>query len=211
MAYWLHMRNEAELAALQTRQKGNSCTLHVIAAAIRLLLGYEIDPESLAEEINKRWWRAQFMRVLPGWAVTPRMQVEIVKYLSKTRKLLVDASLRWGSSQMLLNLLADPDQPVIPIITLVWLWGQAPPIYFASTTLNFNKTKAPGGHSMILAAYDPEHWAEDQFPTPWGFINPWMADSTHLFWMRDVDFLRAWGFSLPGMISNPLVTISPQY
>ncbi len=211
MAYWLQMRNEAELAALQSRQKGNSCTFHVIAAAIRLLLEYEIDPEALADEINKRWWRGQFMRVLPGWAVTPRMQVEIVRHLSKTRNLLVDASLKRSSAQKLLNLLAEPDQRVIPIITLVWLWGQAPPIYFASTTLNFNQTKAPGGHSMILAAYDPEHWAEDKFPTPWGFINPWMADSTHLFWMRDVDFLKAWGFSLPGMLSNPVVLVSPQY
>lgn len=211
MAYWLQMRTEAELAALQTRQVGNACTFHVIAAALRLLLDYRIDPDELSKEMDRLWWRGRFMRVFPGWAVTPRMQVGVVKHLSNTRKLMVEAELRRGNPQALLDLLSNPEDRIIPLITMVWLWGQAPPIYFASTTLNFNQTKAPGGHSMILAAYDPDHWAEDQFPTPWGFINPWMADAVHLFWMRDSDFRSAWRFSLPGMIPNPLVLVTPVY
>ena len=60
---------------------------------------------------------------------------------------------------------------------------------------------------MILAAYDPDHLADDQFSTPWGFINPWLANSKQLFWMRDDDFRKSWRFPLPLVGPNPLVLI----
>lgn len=201
----LHMKSEAELAALQTRQEGNTCSFHVIAAGVRLLLDVVIDPDELALEVNRLWWRGRFMRVLPNWAVTPHMQVRIVKYLARTRGLPLTASFSRGDPDTLPRVLRDPYSASVPIITLVWLWRQAPPIYYAHTAINFNRNPSVGGHSMLLAAYDPDHWAGDEFSTPWGFINPWMADAAHLFWMRDADFRRSWRFPMPRIGPNPLV------
>ena len=201
----LHAKTETELAAYQQRQVGNTCSFHAIATALHLLLGYALNVPELSEELNHLWWRGRFMRVAPGWAVTPRMQVRIVRYLADTRGLPVTAEYHHGSPETLPLVLTDP--LTVPIITLLWLWRQAPPIYFAGTTINYNAVKSAGGHSMILGAYDPSHWAEDHFPSPWGFINPWKDNSEYLFWMQDTDFRRAWKFWLPFVGPNPLVLV----
>jgi hypothetical protein len=201
----LHAKTEAELAGYQTNQVGNTCSFHVIAASLRILLNYDIDPAALSDEINRLWWRARFMRVFPDWAVTPRMQVRIVRYLAQTRGLPVDAKYYRGDPETLPEMLVDLTQ--VPIITLIWLPHKAPPIYLGGTTINFNGTQSMGGHSMLLAAYDPNHSTGDQFATPWGFINPWKADASTLFWMQDEDFRRSWRFWLPLVGPNPLVLI----
>jgi hypothetical protein len=201
----LHAKTETELAKYQNRQVGNTCSFHVISAGIRILLNQSIDPIELSTEINRLWWRGRFMRVAPDWAVTPRMQVRIVRYLSQTHGFPIAATYQRGDPVSLPEFLADLTQ--VPIITIMWRWRQAPPIYLGSTTHNFNTTRSAGGHSMLLAAYDPGHSAEGQFATPWGFINPWKDNAAHMFWMRDEDFLRAWHFWLPGVGPNPLVLI----
>jgi hypothetical protein len=201
----LHAKSESELAALQTRQVGNTCSFHVIGSSVRLLLNDTLAPNTLSEEINRLWWRGRFMRVAPNWAVTPRMQVRIVRYLAKTRGLPLTATYQRGEPGLLPAILSD--QTMTPIITLIWPWRQAPPIYLGSTTQNLNNSRSAGGHSMLLAAYDPDHTAENRFQTPWGFINPWVENGTHLFWMADADFRRAWRFWLPGIGPNPLVLI----
>ena len=201
----LQAKSEIELAALLTRQVGNSCSFHVIAAGVRLLLDQQADPMVLSEEVNRLWWRGRFMRVAPNWAVTPRMQVRIVRHLARTSGFPLTADYSEGDPETLPDVLSDPG--CVPVITLTWLWRKAPPIYYANTTLNFNQTRSAGGHTMLFAAYDPDHWAEEQFATPWGFINPWMENAHHLFWMGDADFRKAWRFRLPRIGPNPLVTI----
>lgn len=201
----LHAKAENELANYQTQQTGNTCAFHVISAGIRLLLNHTIDPIALSDEVNRLWWKARFMRVVPNWAVTPRMQVRIVQHLARTRSLPINATFQKGDPDLLPGLLADLTS--VPIITLLWRRHQAPPIYLGNTTQNFNTTLSTGGHSMLLAAYDPEHSAQGLFSTPWGFINPWMDQATHLFWMRDEDFRQAWCFWLPRVGPNPLVVI----
>jgi len=198
---------ENQLAILQADQRGNTCSFHAISTAIKLLFYRHIDPETLSSEINRLWWRGRFMRIAPDWAVTPRMQVRIVKYIAETQGLPITADFLRTSPLDLQNLLMDPQNEVIPIITILWLWGKAPPIYYGKSTHNFHKTQAAGAHSMIFAAHDPDHWAANQFPTPWGFINPWMKNASQLFWMTDADFTKAWHFWLPGMGPNPLVLI----
>jgi hypothetical protein len=201
----LHNKTEPELAALQVRQLGNTCAFHAIAAAAHLLLDVHLDPMMLAEEINKMWWRGRFMRVFPNWGVTPRMQVRIIRYLAQEKHLPLTAFYQHGEIEGLPLVLSDPN--IIPMVTLLWSWKKAPPIYFGSTTRNFNKTNNVGGHTMILAAYDPDHRADDQFTTPWGFINPWYTNADQLFWMREEDFQRAWRFPLPLVGPNPLVLV----
>lgn len=201
----LHTKTEAYLAGYQVRQVGNTCSFHVIGASIRLLLNQTINPMQLSDEVNRLWWRGRFMRVTPDWAVTPRMQVRIVRYLARTRGLPVTATYQQGDPETLPNLLTD--LTTVPIITIIWPWRKAPPIYLGNTTLNYNITRSAGAHSMLLAAFNPNHTADGQQLTPWGFINPWMDNTDQLFWMTDEDFRRAWRFWLPGMGPNPLVLV----
>ena len=201
----LHQKSEAELAAMQVRQVGNTCSFHAISVAWRMLLDYPIDPMALSEEVNRLWRRGRMMRVFPNWAVTPRMQVRILRYLAKTRGLPIKANNQHGNVGALPLLLSDPN--VIPLITLLWLCGKAPPIYLGDTIKNFNASSKMGGHTMILAAYDPDHLSGEQLSTSWGFINPWAANTDQLFWMTADDFQRAWRFPLPLIGPNPLVLI----
>lgn len=201
----LHTKSESDLAAYQVRQVGNTCSFHAISVAFQLLLDFHIDPTSLSKEINDLWWRGRFMRVAPDWAVTPRMQVQIVRYLAKKHSLPLTAAYQHGNIEVLPFLLTDPN--TVPLITLLWLWKKAPPIFLGKTNQNFNPTKKLGGHTMILGAYDPDHQVNAQFHTPWGFINPWQANTDQLFWMREADFVKAWRFPLPLVGPNPLVLI----
>jgi len=194
-----------ELAAYQTQQTGNNCSFHAISVGIQLLLNYKINPEVLAQEVNRQWWRGHFMRIFPNWAVTPRMQVRIIDYLAKTRNLPIRGTFHYATVSECLQALSD--QSCIPLITLIWLWGQAPPIYYADSQLNFNKTKKAQGHTMVLAAYDPHHVSGEGLQTPWGFINSWRDDAQHLFWMTESDFTKAWHFTFPGIGPNPLVLL----
>lgn len=203
----LHTKSEASLAGYQSNQVGNSCTLHTISAGLRLLVNYHIDPMDLSDEVNRLWWRGRFMRLAPDWAVTPRMQVRIVRYLARTRFLPVSASFQHGNPGLLIDSLANPT--TIPIITIFWLKNQAPAIYYANSTGNYNASHSIGAHSMIFAVYDPNHHSGNQV-TPWGFINSWKDNGSHLFWMSDEDFLKSWGIKLPFMGYNPLVLIRRQ-
>ena len=201
----IRTKTVTELAGYQTRQSGNNCSFHAISAGIQLLLDYKINPNTLATEINQQWWRGNFMRVFPNWAVTPRMQVRIIDYLAKTRNLPIRGLFRNSTLSECLQILLDPN--TVPIITLIWLWGQAPPIYYGDSQLNFNKTKKAQGHTMILAAYDPNHISGEGLHTPWGFINSWRDDAQHLFWMTEADFTKAWHFPFPGIGLNPMVLL----
>jgi len=202
----LQQKPEPELAAYQVLQVGNTCTFHAIAVALDLLVNHPLDPQALSEEADRLWWRGRLLRVAPSWAVTPRMQVRMVKYLAEKHYLPISATYRRGKPETLPEVLSTSN--CVPIITLTWLWQQAPPIYLGKTTQNFNPMRGAGAHSMILAAYDPDHQAVDGFTTPWGFINPWKTNASSLFWMTDGDFRKAWRFWLPGMGPNPMVLIS---
>ena len=201
----LHGFKEAELALLQNRQVGNTCTLHAITTSLRLLLGFNLDPMALSEEVDQLWWRGKLMRVFPGWAVTPKGQVRILRYIAKTRGLAVNAVFHKGIPEILPGTLSD--DTVIPIITLTWLWRQAPPIFYGEDPSKLNTSNKPGGHSMILAAYDPDHAVGGTIAAPWGFINPWRNQANRLYWMQDHDFRNAWRFKVPFNGPNPLVLI----
>ena len=56
---YLKALSEPELARFQTLQAGNDCALHAISAALGLLCDLRLDPEELAAEINRLWWRGK--------------------------------------------------------------------------------------------------------------------------------------------------------
>ncbi len=197
---------ENELARFQTLQKGNNCTLHAISAALDLLCGFQIAPDELIAEVNRLWFRGRFYRLFPNWAVTPPMQARIVRYLAKTRNLPLKARLLHISPEVLRNL--PHDENLTALVTIYWLAGKAPPIYHGTRGLNYNQVQGMGGHTMLFAAFDPDHLTDQTLLTPWGFINSWSSGGTGLFWMQDADFRKAWGFPLLNLGSNAAVIIS---
>ncbi|MFZ7104281.1 MAG: hypothetical protein ACOWWO_16720 [Peptococcaceae bacterium] len=200
----LHAKPEPDLAALQVDQEGNSCSFHAIVNGLRLLLGVALDPMEISDEVDRIWKQFRLMRTIPGWAVTPRQQVRIIRHVARTRELAVTTSYQHGDPETLPSLLADTG--AVPIITLVWLPKKAPPIYYGDTNRNFNATQSMGGHTMVVGAYDTAH-TSGELDTPWGFINPWKDNATQLFWMTDADFRKAWGLCIPLVGPNPLVVM----
>ena len=196
---------EWELARFQSLQKGNDCTLHAISAALELLTGLRLPPYQLVAEVNRLWWRGKLYRVLPNWAVTPPMQASIVNYLARTRGLPVRARLLHTAREILRNL--PDDENLVALVTIYWRRGRAPAIYRGATARNHNQSKSTAGHTMLFAAHDPTHTTGAGITTPWGFINSWCDGGARLYWMKDEDFRRSWGFFLPLVGPNPLVLI----
>ena len=204
-ATYLLSKSEPDLAALQTFQTGNTCTLHAISAALHLLLDYAINPQALSDEVDRLWWRGRPMRTFPKWAVTPRQQRQIVRYLAKTYSLPLSADFSHSTLESLQETLVDPD--AVPLITILWLPKKAPPIYHGTSSVNYNAVPGTGGHTMLLAAHDHAHFTINVGITPWGFINSWCNGGNNLFWMKDEEFVRSWGFWLPLVGPNPLMVI----
>lgn len=202
----LRALSEEQLGRFQTLQKGNDCTLHAISAALSILCDYTVSPGKLISEANQLWWRGRFFRLAPGWAVTPRMQARFVNYLARTRKLPISARLLHTSPEILRNL--PNDDSLAALVTVYWLWGSAPALYYRDKPKNYNATRQPGGHTMLFASFDPEHLLENGVMAPWGFINSWVNGGSGLFWMEDGNFRKAWNLPLLGLGRNATVLIS---
>ena len=180
---------EAELAAFQTHQSGNNCAVHAITAAVKLLDGTEFSPEALSTEIDQLWRHGRFYRMLPGGAITPGMQARLVNFLARTHNLPLQAQLKFLSLETLPTLLQEDNQALL--LTLTWLPSKAPAIYHGNSSVNSNATRKAGGHTMLLAAYNPEHRSGNHY-TPWGFINSWIQGGPELFWMQENDLRNTW-------------------
>ena len=203
--YFLY-HSESDLAAYQNVQIGNTCTFHAITSALRLLIGFHLDPQELSDEIDHLWRQFKPMRVYPGWAVTPRQQKKIIDYVKEKYSLPIKAEFTHASPNMLFDNLILPS--TASIITLLWGYNRAPSIYYGTSDHNYNSGRSPAGHTMLLAAFDPNHTLSNGTPAPWGLINSWVDNGTHLFWMQDDEFRRSWNFFLPLVGPNPLVTLS---
>ncbi|HAE85813.1 MAG TPA: hypothetical protein DCG78_04805 [Anaerolineaceae bacterium] len=181
--------SEAELAALQTQQSGNNCAIHAIAAALKLLVGTNLPPAALSAEVDRLWRRGRFFRLFPGWSITPGMQARLVNFLSRSHNLPLQAQLKHLAPEALPGLLQAHNQALL--LTFTWLPGKAPALYHGTSATNYNVTHKAGGHTMLLAAYNPEH-RSGNLPTPWGFINSWVEGGPELFWMQDDDLRKGW-------------------
>ena len=106
----------------------------------------------------------------------------------------------------LLRLTAEADK-VASLVTIYWWFGKSPAIYYKDQPTNYNRPEGASGHTMLFAAYDPEHKSGD-ISTPWGFINSWVDEGSGLFWMSDQDFRRTWGTPIPRWGKNAVVLLS---
>jgi len=195
---------EEELATFQSKQKGNDCALHAITAALLLLNGVTLPAQDLSNEVNRLWWRGRFYRVFPGWGVTPGMQTRLVNYLARTHHVPIHAKMINLSIEKLLTLMNNDNLAVL--VTIYWLPRKAPAIYKGASALNYNNTRKPSGHTMLLAAYDPEHKSGEHL-TPWGFINSWVDAGSEIFWMEDLAFKKAWNVAFLPPTFHPGVII----
>ena len=196
---------ETKLAKLQTLQTGNDCAIHSLAAAIELLTDLKPDPQEIIKEVNRIWWHGRFYRLAPKSGITPPLQVRLLRYLAKKYDLPLEAKL-FHLSPELLRASATADNSA-SLVTIYWWFSRAPEIYYMNDSKNYNKLKGAGGHTMLFAAYDPEHYS-GEINTPWGFVNSWVTGGSGLFWMADAAFRKAWGIPLPVWGKNASVIIS---
>jgi hypothetical protein len=196
---------ETKLAKLQTLQIGNDCAVHSIVAAIELLTDVKLDPADIISEINRIWWQGRFYRLAPNSAITPPLQLRLLRYLAKKHDLPLNASLLHLSPDVL-RATAEADN-IACLVTIYWWFKQSPKIYYRDQPKNYNREKGASGHTMLFAAYDPDHYS-GEIHTPWGFINSWVNAGTGLFWMEDKAFMKAWGIPIPRWGNNATLTIS---
>ena len=196
---------ETKLAGFQTLQIGNDCGIHSLIAAIGLLTGVKLNPNEVIKEAIRLWWRGHFFRVFPNSAIFPGMQVRILRWLAKKHDLPLSARVLHLSPEIL-RASAEADN-LASLITIYWWHGHSPKIYYRDQAKNYNRENGISGHSMLFAAYDPDH-TNDGIPTPWGFINSWVAGGSGLFWISDADFRRTWAAPIPFIGKNASVIIS---
>ncbi len=196
---------EKNLAKFQSLQKGNDCAIHSIIAAIELLTNVSLDPQEVIKEINRIWWRGSLFRLAPKSGITPPLQVRLLRYLAKKHDLPLKAKV-FHLSPELLRATAEAEN-IVSLVTIYWWFGHAPAIYYMDQPKNYNKLKGASGHTMVFAAYDPEHYS-GEVHTPWGFINSWVTQGTGLFWMEDQAFQKSWGISIPRWGKHATVVIS---
>ncbi len=196
---------ETKLAKLQTLQTGNDCAVHSIVAAIELLTEVKLDPAEIIAEINHLWWRGRFFRLAPNSGITPPLQVRLLRYLAKKHTLPLSARLLHLSPQVL-RATAEAEN-IASLVTIYWWFRQSPKIYYRDQPKNYNREKGASGHTMLFAAYDPDHYS-GELRTPWGFINSWVNAGTGLFWMEDREFRRTWSVPIPRWGKNASVIIS---
>lgn len=201
----LHALPEKHLAKFQSQQTGNDCAVHSLVAAIELLTNVRLDPQEIIEEINRLWWRGRFFRLAPKSGITPLMQVRLLRYLAKKHDLPLTAKLFHLSPELLRS--TAESETLACLVTIYWWFGHSPSIYYMDSPKNYNALKGASGHTMVFAAYDPEHFSGD-IHTPWGFINSWITQGTGLFWMEDKEFQTAWGIPIPRWGKNATVVIS---
>ena len=197
--------SEKNLARFQSLQIGNDCAIHALSAAIELLTEVRLDPQELIEEVNRIWWQGRFYRLLPEQGIAPPLQVRLADYLAKTRDLPIQAELLHINPE-LLRLTAQSDK-VASLVTIYWWFGKSPSIYYKDQPTNYNRPAGASGHTMLFAAYDPDHMS-GEVSTPWGFINSWVSEGSGFFWMSDHDFRRSWGIPIPRWGKNAVVLLS---
>jgi len=174
-------------------------------AAVELLTNIKLDPQEIIEEVNRNWWRGRFFRLAPKSGITPPMQVRLLCHLAKKHDLPLTAQLFHLSPELLRT--TGEVETLASLVTIYWWYGRSPAIYYMDGPKNYNALKGASGHTMVFAAYDPEHYSGDVH-TPWGFINSWITQGAGLFWMEDKEFQKSWGIPIPHWGKNATVVIS---
>jgi RHS repeat-associated protein/uncharacterized repeat protein (TIGR01451 family) len=180
-------KSERDLSKAQQLQMGNDCAPNAIATGINLLVGTKINGNSLAREMDK----SIYYRAGPNGPTLPIQQYRAARDYTASENLPVTPYLVSDTSDYdFKQILKDPKQ--IAIVTFIW-----GPLTQPDFTEGYNSTSRGqkdfiNGHTMVLAAYDPNHYDEDGVQKPWGFVNSWADGSQEttdeIWWMDKSSF-----------------------
>jgi len=199
--------SEKSLAEYQHVQVGNTCALHCICTAFHILTGKIISPVDLAEELDAlpflrrlpyRWWK--------DGPVAPIQQVSLIRYLARELTAPLSARLTHPTAIELITQIRQPG--IVTLVTIGWLKGSSPVISLGEGTISYADNAHTSWHTLIAAAYDPDHKDSTGNLKPWGFINSWVNQGNKLFWMSDPDFIKSWSFYTPFGGIRPAVIIT---
>lgn len=174
------------LAAFQQCQgTSNNCVLHSIATMFNMQFGSQLDGKVLAKSMDDSWTRKPFLyRTYPRWATTPGQAKRIIQSIAKRDNIKVRTRLFLPSNATLQEILQTSINTYL-IVTIFWIYTIPNLItHQGGRVIRMQAAGKPGGHTMLLAAYDPSHTDEAGIPHPWGFINSWATGpSQDIFWM----------------------------
>jgi hypothetical protein len=197
-----------ELSAVQQEQTGNNCAIFSACAALQLLFGLSIDPYHWSEKVDALPFPAIMkMRMMRNGPVTPDQHLHLIHWIAKENGISTIMCYRSSATkEVLLHELQMPN--TVQFVTLGWWFSKPPEITFGRSSVNQNASTARVGfHTMILAAYDPNHIGQDGLQRPWGFINSWKSSASDLYWMQDSEFQRGWDIYTPFNGRRSLVTL----
>ncbi|MBI9081927.1 MAG: hypothetical protein JEY79_19575 [Pseudodesulfovibrio sp.] len=169
----------------QCQGTSNNCALHSIATVFNLQFGSQLDGRVLAKSMDDSWTRKPFLyRTYPGWATTPGQAKRIIQSIAKRDNIKVRTRLFLPSDTTLQSILRNSNNSYL-IVTILWIYTTPSLItHQEGSVIRMQAEGKPGGHTMLLAAYDPAHTDEAGLPHPWGFINSWATSpSQDIFWM----------------------------
>lgn len=176
----------------QQQGQSNNCALHSLAAMLNLHYGMNLEGSTLARRIDSSWWRHPLRyRMAPGWATHPLQAQRVLAWLSRELGFQFSCRLLRTQSAYLLDLLRF-QRNTYALITILW-WGSGPQMLTRQQGKNIfmHTNSRMGGHTMLLAAYDPERVDDEGIHYPWGFINSWATPYTQdLFWMDQETWQR---------------------
>lgn len=159
-------------------------------------------------------------RVWPDGPTMPKQQVALAKQLAARMGLTITATALRGTPNDLIAYLGEPDTFVV--VTIGWGQTNRPSILYTDgvlrefappdhATVGGAKIDFPfNAHTMLLAAYDPNHKVEvdgKEKLLPWGFINSWQDGGKNLYWMAERDFRDGWRYVIPGVGRQKMVVI----
>jgi hypothetical protein len=176
----------------QSQGSSNNCVLHTIATVLNLQFGSQFDGGKLAKQFDAQWMRRPFRyRTFPGWATTPAQAQRIIHTMARQQTFSVRTRLIQPGDAYLQDILRY-SKNTYPIITMLWI--TRPPTLITRQGHGDVRIQAAaklGGHTMLLAAYDPARVDQAGLPHPWGFINSWSAGNNQdLYWMDQATWHR---------------------
>jgi hypothetical protein len=191
--YWRDW-SESQLASYQGDQgSSNHCAKYAAASLLNLLYGTNADGGELVSLIEGRLLKGTGRYTILGNdnGSLVFQAANLLRRLAKMQGIYPQVRCQRINRIGLFSLLKD--DKTLALVSLTYWQGKEPLIskgkYTSSSLASAHRV---GGHIMIPAAYDPDHFNQAGFSTPWGFLSSW-GSNDQLYWMTENDFLRTWG------------------
>lgn len=191
--YWRDWPENRLAQYQQDQGSSNHCAKYAAASGLNLLYGTALSGDSLVGWLDTRFLKGTgFYSILGNHNGSLVFQTaNLIRRLASQNGLQPVVRCGFGTLTDIRERLRNNNQ--LTIVTLTYFQG-AEPVIAGGTKTSSSLGSSPiiGGHVMILAAYDPEHYNSSDESTPWGFLSSW-PNLENIYWMTDRDFRRTWG------------------